>query len=299
MRRKALSAAFILALLIVAQTIQLILFASGEGIPLRMNWGFFEGTTYVGQPVVFSPTVSGGTPPYSYQWYTQLYSDQGLTPAGEVMPASTDASFTFISWSPGWYAISVRVQDSLGNHAYFFGGPTGIWVHVLPYVDSARAYVDTTPPKITILATQNTTYDSSNFFLRFALNESAVWIGYTLDGKDNVSITEDVNETIISVGQHQISVIETTIISGLSNGTHTLTVYATDAAGNTGESETLHFTVAQETQPQQTEPSQPQPSNSGSFPTTLVAVSVAVIVAVVSFGLAAYFLRRKGKRSEA
>jgi hypothetical protein len=63
-------------------------------------------------------------------------------------------------------------------------------------------------------------------------------------------------------------------------------------AGSVGSSSPVTFTV--ETQG----PGQPGGSQPAPFPTTLVAVAVIVSAAVVSFGLVAYFLRRKRRSSE-
>jgi hypothetical protein len=52
-------------------------------------------------------------------------------------------------------------------------------------------------------------------------------------------------------------------------------MYATDAAGNTGASETVHFTIAK------------------PFPTALVAAASIATVAVVGIGLLIYFKKRK------
>lgn len=85
---------------------------------------------------------------------------------------------------------------------------------------------DTSPPVISVSSPQSKTYDTGNISLNFTVNEPASWIGYSLDGQDNVTITADIT------------------LSGLSISAHTLTVYAKDAAGKIGASETIHFTIA-------------------------------------------------------
>jgi hypothetical protein len=56
------------------------------------------------------------------------------------------------------------------------------------------------------------------------VNEPTSWIGYSLDNKPNVTITGN------------------TTLTGLSNSSHNVIVYATDLAGNTGSNAT-YFTV--------------------------------------------------------
>lgn len=82
---------------------------------------------------------------------------------------------------------------------------------------------DTTPPVITILSPQNTTYTTSSVSLTFTINEPTSWIGYSLDGGANVTIT---GNTTLS----------------LANSAHNVIVYANDTSGNMGSSR-VYFTV--------------------------------------------------------
>jgi hypothetical protein len=111
------------------------------------------------------------------------------------------------------------------------------------------------PPTISILSLENETYNTSNVKLDFSVNESISAVSYSLDGKDNVTISGN------------------TTLTGLPNGNHDVTIYATDKGGNVG-SETISFSV------------------DVPFPTTLVISSV-ITVAVVSIGLLFYFKKHK------
>ena len=122
--------------------------------------------------------------------------------------------------------------------------------------------VDTSPPSISVSQTRNETHVESETLevpLNFTLNEPAMKISYVLDGMKKVTI--DGNTTL----------------SVLSNGKHSLTVYAWDAAGNVGASETATFTVAK-----------PE-----SFPTFPV---VTVSTASTGFAAAGLLIYRKRKR---
>ena len=123
--------------------------------------------------------------------------------------------------------------------------------------------IDTTPPSISVLTMKNRTYDTSDVPLSFTVNEPVSQISYSLDGQDNVTIAGD------------------TILTGLSDGEHNLTVYATDVAGNIGASETITFTVAK-----------PE-----SLPTTMVIAPIASL-AVVGAGLLVYFAKSKKRAQE-
>jgi len=124
---------------------------------------------------------------------------------------------------------------------------------------------DTTPPIISILSPENKTYAVEDVPLTFALNESTSWMGYSLDGQANVTVTG--NRTL----------------SGLSDGSHSLIVYAKDTDGNTGASETVRFTInTQQTQP---------------FLSTSEMILIAIVIVVIICGATGFFLYRKRKSS--
>jgi hypothetical protein len=118
------------------------------------------------------------------------------------------------------------------------------------------------------------TYNATTLPLEFAVSEPAASLSYSLDGGALVSIAGN------------------TSLSGLSEGTHTVVVEAEDSAGSVGESSLVTFTV--ETQGS----GQPGGSQPAPFPTALVAIAIIASAAAVSFGLLAYFLRRKRRSGE-
>ena len=85
--------------------------------------------------------------------------------------------------------------------------------------------VDTTPPNIVILSPENKTYVVDSVSLNFTINEAASWIGYSLDEQMNVTISGNIT------------------IAGLSDGAHTIAVYANDTAGNMGYSAMAYLTI--------------------------------------------------------
>jgi len=128
-------------------------------------------------------------------------------------------------------------------------------------------YVDITPPTISILSPENKTYTVNDVPLTFTVSELTSWIGYSLDGQANMTITGN------------------TTLSGLSDGSHSLIVYAKDTAGNTGASETLYFTI--ETQQEEEEEEEMVPFwTQWWFWTTVIAV-IAVLAGAV------YFLKKR------
>ncbi|MCW4035234.1 MAG: hypothetical protein NWF03_07710 [Candidatus Bathyarchaeota archaeon] len=73
----------------------------------------------------------------------------------------------------------------------------------------------------------NKTYYTDTIKLQFVINKSVSLVTYSLDNKDNVSITEN----------------PTLTLSDLSDGSHSITVYAQDTQGNYAKSQTAYFTV--------------------------------------------------------
>ncbi len=64
-------------------------------------------TISVGQSQTFNSSVSGGTSPYSYQWYLN----------GALVSGATNSTLTFTPRSAGSYMVYVEVADSVGVKA--------------------------------------------------------------------------------------------------------------------------------------------------------------------------------------
>ena len=82
---------------------------------------------------------------------------------------------------------------------------------------------------ITILSPQNTTYTVSEIPLTFTLNAPVSWAGYSLDGQANITIIGNSNSTL----------------TNLTQGLHSIIVYANDTAGEMASSQTIDFTIGQ------------------------------------------------------
>jgi hypothetical protein len=118
--------------------------------------------------------------------------------------------------------------------------------------------IDTVSPNPKFLVPDNSTFKTSEVLLNFTVDEAFSKIEYSLDRQSNVTIGGN------------------TTLTGLPNGRHNVTIYATDEAENTGASETLIFYV-----------DAPE-----AFP-VVPAAAVAVVALVVSGGLLFYFKKRK------
>lgn len=146
---------------------------------------------------------------------------------------------TLTGLSDGSHNVVVYSNDTVGNMAassvVFFS-------------------VDTTPPLVTVLSPENRTYATRDVVLMFTVNESTSWSGYSLDGWANVTVAGN------------------TTITALSEGTHSLVVYANDTVGNSGSSVTAVFLV-DVTPPNITQVTQ-SPLENSVFPEDNVTVTV-------------------------
>lgn len=84
---------------------------------------------------------------------------------------------------------------------------------------------DGVPPTITNLSIMNRTYMQNNLTLSFVIDKPTSWIGYSLDGKENLTI------------------VGNTALTSLLNGSHSLVIYANDTLGNMGTSTSVNFSV--------------------------------------------------------
>jgi hypothetical protein len=123
--------------------------------------------------------------------------------------------------------------------------------------------IDTIPPSVSVFPIGNETYAEPEVPLNFTVNESTLKISYVLDGMDNVTVEGN------------------TTLSGLSNGEHSVTVYAWDAAGNIGASETVTFTIVE------------------PFPTLPVATVSTASITATGAGLLVYFRKRRREAARA
>ncbi|MBN1244014.1 hypothetical protein JXA31_00295 [Candidatus Bathyarchaeota archaeon] len=115
--------------------------------------------------------------------------------------------------------------------------------------------LDIVPPAISIFAPENKTYNLENISLTFTVDKPTSHLWYSLDHYGKIDILPNTN------------------LSGLPEGTHNLTVYVIDEAGNKA-SETVYFSVEE------------------PFTTTLIAVA-AIVLALLDLGLLAYYSKKR------
>jgi len=122
---------------------------------------------------------------------------------------------TLTGLSDGMHSLVVYASDITGN----------IGSSNMVYFTIQTTAIDTTSPSISIVSLENKTYATKDISLTLTVDEIVSWMAYSLDGQANVTISGN------------------TTLSGLSDGSHNLIVYAKDAAGNTGASEMVYFSI--------------------------------------------------------
>jgi len=177
------------------------------------------------------------------------YSDNGGVSWFPLAPRLTETEF---EWNTrglregSQYFIKVIATDGVNTHETV-SEPFSL-------VRRDVAVTDITPPTISIVSPENKTYSANTVPLTLTVDEATSWIGYSLDGQANITITGN------------------TTLTELSDGTHSLVAYASDVAGNTGSSGMVYFSIETQQPEPQPEPQQGEP------------LQLWIIVAVVILG---------------
>jgi hypothetical protein len=182
--------------------------------------------------------------------------------------------------SEGSHCLTITVTASLnGYHGANPPGspfkPTGvsgnyeaIWVTSVYFtIDTNGQSTDKTPPVITDLTISNQTYRFPRIALLFHVNEDIAKATYSLDGQDNITITEN------------------TTLTNLTPGQHNLTLYVQDKAGNMAVSQTSFIIAEQQKLSTQIVEQQPKP-----FPAALTAAAL-LLTLCAAFAIVLYFKR--------
>ncbi len=188
-------------------------------LPLAVSISPTSQVVDLGQYVTFTSSVSGGTSPYSYQWYRN----------GIAVGGATSNSWAFTPTSTGYYLIHLNVTDTLGEEAKS---------NVAEVTVNPELSVSIQPASSVITLGQSADFTSTvsggtpSYTYQWYVNETEV------SGANSASWTF----TPISIGYYSVSlkVTDAASAAALSNEadvtvvlpTHTLTIIAT-AGGTT------------------------------------------------------------------
>ena len=166
---------------------------------------------------------------------------------------ATEAGYAPITGNHTLAVVTFNGTRSGTSHLTFMLVKIGDAIHdvTMPYTSiNGTVRVGNPAPEIMISSpVENSTYNSDSVSLAFTVSKTTSWIGYSVDGRPNVTISGNTN-------------IET------SDGIHTLIVYANDTIGQMGFSDPVNFTT--DTSPPIAiftfSPQPPEPSyNRGNF----------------------------------
>jgi len=172
------------------------------------------------------------------------------------------------------YALNVTNGEQLWTYPLWTNQNGGInlsfayanGVLYVPYEGDLYAYnissVLLSSLDISVLSPKNARYNESSVALVFSVSNYVSWIGYSLDGKQNSTLTGN------------------TTIANLPDGFHTLTIFANDTYGNVA-SQTINFTIEK-----------PQAE---IFVSTVIIAVIAVPVAVTCISVGLLLFRRHRK----
>lgn len=166
-----------------------------------------------------------------YYWSWDLQANiSDVTPIEPSVMLISHPLFYNDKWNmgtPGWIHTSYDNSTSTGTLNWIEAEDLEKHIKIAALTTmrvSPHTYVRA-PPHIEILSPENKTYATGSVSLSFLVEEETSWIRYSLDGQMNVTIAGNIN------------------LPGLSDGSHSLIVYAKDLAGNIGASEMIYFSV--------------------------------------------------------
>jgi len=207
--------------------------------------GGFDGTKWLGTNEQFKPVGYGKIPPT-----IEIVFPENRTYREVLLHFTVNRGTSWIGYSlDGKANVTVSAQVQLANLSQ-----GAHWVRMyandsagnMGASDTRHFSVDVQSPFVDILQPQNISYGTTEVQLTFTVDENTTSLAYSLDGKPTELIAGNLT------------------LAALSNGAHSLTVYATDEVGNLGE-QTVYFEVAQ-------------------FPFLLLVAAIVIVIIISSSG---------------
>jgi hypothetical protein len=155
--------------------------------------------------------------------YSQDIQEHGYPNGGRSVTEINSLKLYDLSEGKHSIEIFAKMVPIIARYSSLFGGTVDIGSTT---ATSNMKYftVDTTAPSISMQSIENKTYTTKQIPLTFTVNEPTTWTGYSLDGQDTITVIQD-------------------LLINFQEGHHSITVYAKDEAGISGNSETVYFTI--------------------------------------------------------
>lgn len=176
--------------------------------------------------------------------YTQIFNNYGKQ---DGLNQTTQYSFLLKDLAEGQHVIEIIITAMhfyADKNAPQFGSAPKTMQDTKTF--TVTFTMDKTAPFITQTSIANQTYADMELPLNFTVKNQAVWMGYSLDNQANVTVNG--NSTL----------------TGLTEGPHSIVLYANNTAGTACKSNLVFFAV---TMPTPT-PTSPSPSSSPSTTST-------------------------------
>ncbi len=182
-------------------------------------------------------------------------------------PVAISGNTTIVGLTKGTHMVTVKAVYEIVTFAW----P----ISTLFSSQSVTFTVNPIPPNISNVSIEDKSYNVTSLPLSFTVDKNTSWIGYGLDNRANAT-----------------TFLGNTTLTALTNGSHSLVIYANDTFGNMGKSEMVNFTISLPTPSPHISPSSwptqsPTPSPSPNqtttwtFPPELILVTVlAVLVGI-------------------
>jgi hypothetical protein len=199
---------------------------------------------------------------------TALDKKTGLALVGAIFTSDYYSSLSGLS--EGYHTVMIRVLSPPDYDISYLAVNGSNPLDHFYFENSVLYGIDITNPSIGNISIKDTINFKNDLELNCTIDEPFSWIAYCLDNQANVTILTnpqyDYAFDKTSNGTIQVS----TNLTNITEGSHSLTIYAKDTAGNTGISQTVTFTV--------------------------IRLEPYIIIAVVSTGIAAIIVLLVRKR---
>jgi hypothetical protein len=267
-----------------------ILSPKNETTPEHITLKFIVKTNWAASHLSFCFALdTSGEVLYGAVWNNLLKVKESIVSQVEISNDSTSSGFTYNPYIETTYeCIATLPPLSYGEHSitiyrgFNFVNPTAIYSNLYRFCFNVAK-----PPQVSLAIPQNQTSYLSDVPLTFRVFvHSLSWVGYSLDGGKNVTVGGD--GLVQSAFGPFAAWDGHLMLDGLSCGGHSLVVYAEDASGRLGVSEVVAFSISENL------PSTVSYSN--SLLAAVVFIVIIAFVALASFGLVAYFVKRNRKR---
>ena len=172
---------------------------------------------------------------------TALDKKTGLALVGAIFTSDYYSSLSGLG--EGYHTIMIRVLSPPDYDISYLAVNGSNPLDHFYFENSVLYGIDITNPSIGNISIKDTINFKNDLELNCTIDEPFSWIAYCLDNQANVTIETNPQYNYAfddsSNGTLQVS----TNLTNITEGSHSLTIYVKDIAGNTGVSQTVTFTV--------------------------------------------------------